>query len=69
VVKVPASALSYYKEKTGIWVEEVGKAHFVALKILARGHKEVAVSGLEEGRTILIESAKNKPLKEGSSVH
>jgi RND family efflux transporter MFP subunit len=69
VVKVPAQALSYYNEKTGVWVEKSGKAHFVPLKILARGHKEVAVSGLEEGRTILIESAKNKPLKEGSSVH
>jgi len=69
VVKVPANALSYYNEKTGVWVEESGKAHFVPLKILARGHKEVAVSGIDEGRTILIESSTKKPLKEGSSVH
>ncbi len=69
VVKVPTHALSYYNEKTGVWVEESGKAHFIALKVLARGHKEVAVSGLKEGETILIESSKNKALKEGSSVH
>ena len=69
VVKVPAHALSYYNEKTGVWVEKSGKAHFVPLKILARGHKEVAVSGIDEDTTILIESSKKKPLKEGSSVH
>jgi len=69
VVKVPANALSYYDEKTGVWVEKERKAHFVPLKILARGHKEVAVSGIDDDTTILIESDNNKPLKEGSSVH
>jgi multidrug efflux pump subunit AcrA (membrane-fusion protein) len=69
VIKVPSNALSFYNEKTGVWVEEGGKAHFIALKILARGHKEVAIDGLKDAKTILIESAKNKPLKEGSSVH
>ena len=69
VVKVPVRALNYYKGKSGVWVEKDGKAHFVPLKILARGHKEAAVSGLEEDETILIESPKKKPLKEGSSVH
>jgi len=69
VVKVPANALSYYNEKTGVWVEKSGKAHFIPLKILARGHKEVAVSGIDDDTTILIESSTKKPLKEGSSVH
>ena len=69
VVKVPGRALNYYQEKTGVWVEKDGKAHFIPLKILARGHKEAAVSGIDEDTVILIESDKNKPLKEGSSVH
>jgi RND family efflux transporter MFP subunit len=69
VVKVPAKALSYYEEKTGVWVEKERKAHFILLKILARGHKEVAVTGIDEDATLLIESSNNKSLKEGSSVH
>jgi len=69
IVKVPANALSYYEEKTGVWIEKEQKAHFIPLKILARGHKEVAVKGLDEDAVLLIESSNNKPLKEGSSVH
>ncbi len=69
IVKVPVEALSYYKEKTGVWTEKSGKAHFIPLEIISRGHKEVAVSGLDEDETLLIESSNNKPLKEGSSVH
>ena len=69
VVKVPVNALSYYKEKTGVWVEKERKAHFIPLKIIARGHKEVVVNGIDDDTTILIESSNNKPLKEGLSVH
>jgi len=69
VVKVPAKALVYYNEKRGVWVNEGGKAHFVPVKIIARGAKEVAIAGIEAGEELLIASEKNKPLKEGSSVH
>ena len=69
VVKVPIRALSYYKEKIGVWTQEGGKAHFVALKVLARGHSEAAVEGLDADMELLIESGKKKTLKEGSSVH
>ncbi len=69
VVKVPLKALSYYKEKTGVWTERSGKAHFVVLKVLARGHSEAAVTGLKTDTEILIDSGKKKPLSEGMSVH
>lgn len=69
VVKVPLKALSYYKKKVGVWTEKEGKAHFIAVKVLVRGDKEAAVTGIEDNMTLLIESEKKKPLKEGSSVH
>ncbi len=69
VVKVPIRALSYYKEKIGVWTQRDGKAHFVAVKILARGHSEAAVEGLDADVKLLIESGKKKPLKEGSGIH
>jgi len=69
VVKVPLKALSYYKKKVGVWTEKEGKAHFIAVKVLVRGDKEAAVTGIEDNMTLLIESEKKKPLEEGSSVH
>jgi len=69
VVKVPLKALAYYKEKTGVWTEESGKAHFVPVKVIARGHSEAVVTGVDAGREILIESNSKKPLKEGADVH
>jgi RND family efflux transporter MFP subunit len=69
VVKLPANALSFYNKQSGVWVEKEGKAHFIPLKIIARGHHEVAVEGIDEGTTVLIETPKNKPLKEGAGVH
>ena len=69
VVTLPSWALSFYKGKSGVWTQMSGKAHFVPLQILGRGHDEVAVSGIKEGETVLLESSKNKPLTEGSSVH
>jgi hypothetical protein len=69
VVKVPSKALNYYKEKVGVWTEKGGKAHFIPLKILARGHKEAAVKGLEADTTLLIAADNKKPLKEGAGVH
>lgn len=68
-VKVPLKALSYYKEKIGVWTESAGKAHFVFVKVLARGHKEAAVTGVDTDTEILLDSGKKKPLSEGMSVH
>ena len=69
VVKVPSNALSFYDGKSGVWVVKGSKAHFVPLEIIARGAKEVAVKGIDADTTILIETAKNKPLKEGASIY
>ena len=69
VVKVPLKALAYYKEKTGVWTEDSGKAHFVPVKVLGRGHSEAAITGLANHTKILIGSEKKKPLKEGVDVH
>jgi len=69
VVKVPLKALAYYKEKTGVWTEKSGKAHFVPLGVLARGQHEAVVTGIDDNREILIESGKKKTLKEGADVH
>ena len=69
VVKVPLKALAYYKEKTGVWTEASGKAHFVPVKVLARGHSEAVVTGVDTEREILIDTGNKKPLKEGAGVH
>jgi len=69
VIKIPAKALTYYKEKPGVWTEKDGHAHFIPVKILTRDHDEVAVEGIADNIQILIESSKKKPLKEGSRVH
>jgi len=69
VVKVPLNALAYYKKKTGVWTDESGKAHFLPVKVIARGHTKAVVTGVDANREILIESNSKKPLKEGADVH
>jgi len=69
VVKVPLKALAYYEEKTGVWIDDSGKAHFVPLKVMARGHNEAAVTGVDDNTEILIASDNKKPLKEDADVH
>jgi len=69
IVKIPSSALSFYNSKSGVWTQKDSKAHFIPLEIVARSNKEVAVKGISEDTTILVESPNNKPLKEGASIH
>jgi RND family efflux transporter MFP subunit len=69
VVKVPAKALSFYEGKSGVWVENDSKAHFVPLEVLARGHQEVAVRGIDADEVLLLGSSSKKTLKEGMSIH
>ncbi|SFP91943.1 efflux RND transporter periplasmic adaptor subunit [Hydrogenimonas thermophila] len=68
VVKIPTKALSYYNEKMGVWIKKENRAHFLQIQLIARGNEEIAVSGLNEGVTLLIQSTKNKPLKEGATI-
>ncbi len=69
VIKIPAKALNYYNEQKGVWIKKDNKAHFIPIDIIARSSNEVAVSNVKEGETLLIETSKNRPLKEGSSVN
>ncbi len=69
ILKIPASALSYYEGKAGVWIEKENKAHFQTVKIVDRGEKEIAISGLKESDKILLESPKKKSLKEGMRIH
>jgi len=66
---IPADALRFYNGKDGVWSVRDGKAHFVALEVLAVNEGKAAVKGIDEGAIVLIPSPKNKPLKEGARVH
>jgi len=69
VIKIPSEVLTYYKERSGIWTAKEGKAHFVPLKIIARGNNETAVTGIDKDTVILLEASNKKPLKEGAGIH
>ncbi|MBN4065638.1 hypothetical protein JYT85_03205 [Desulfocapsa sp. AH-315-G09] len=45
-----------------------GKAYFQNLEILARGEKELGVTGIDKDAKILIATRQNKPLTEGMRV-
>ncbi len=69
IVKVPSASIMYKDEKNGIWIDKDSKAHFQNVEIIARGEKMLAVSGIDKEANILIATPKNKPLKEGMSIH
>ena len=69
IVKIPSVSIVYTDEKNGIWINKDSKAHFQNVKIIARGEKVLAVSGIDKNAKILIVTPKNKPLKEGMSIH
>ncbi|HHO65608.1 MAG TPA: efflux RND transporter periplasmic adaptor subunit [Epsilonproteobacteria bacterium] len=69
VLKLPAAVVVYRRAEPGVWTAESGKAHFVQVKVLARDHKEVAVSGIDKDTTVLLPDAKKKTLKDGMRIH
>ena len=69
VLKLPALAVVYRQAEPGVWTAASGKAHFVPVKVLARDHKEVAVSGIAEDATVLLPDPKKKTLKDGMRIH
>jgi len=69
IVKIPSSAIIYKGEKAGVWIDKNGKAHFQNVEIIAKGEKELGITGLAKNAKILIEEASNKALKEGMRVH
>ncbi len=69
IAKIPNYALIYQGEKAGVWIAKNAKAHFQSVKIIARGEKELGITGLDKNAKILIQKPKNKALKEGMSIH
>jgi len=69
VLKIPATAVTYEGGKAGIWINENQKAHFKMIDVIARGEKELAINGVDKDTKIIIATKKNKPLKEGMSIH
>lgn len=68
IVKIPSTAVLYQGENVGVWVNKKGKAHFQNLEIIARGEKELGITGVDKDAKILIAAPMNKALKEGMSV-
>jgi len=69
LLRVPANLIVYKDEKPGIWIVKNNKAHFQSVKIIARGENYIGISGIEDNTKLLIASPRNKPLKEGMSLH
>jgi multidrug efflux pump subunit AcrA (membrane-fusion protein) len=69
VVKIPSKLLVHKDDKSGVWIERDGKAHFQVVKVLGIGTSEAAVEGVDTYSKLLIMSEKNKALKEGMSIH
>ena len=69
VVKIPARAVTYEDAKAGIWINKDQKAHFQTIDLIARSAKELAISNIDKNTKIIIATKKNKPLKEGMSIH
>lgn len=69
IVKIPSYAVVYKDKKSGIWINENGKAHFQECKIVAIADSEIAVKDINTDAKILIESEHKKPLREGTRVH
>ena len=69
VLKLPASVVVYRRAQPGVWTAVSGKARFVPVKVLARDHKEVSVSGIAEDTIVLLPDPKKRTLKDGMRIH
>ena len=69
IVKIPSTVIIYHGKEAGVWVDKNTKAHFQNIEIIARGEKELGVTGLDNEAKVLIEAPRNKALKEGMKVH
>lgn len=69
IVKIPARAVTYEDAKVGIWINIDQKAHFQTIDVFAKSSTELGVKGIDKDTKIIIASKKNKPLKEGMSIH
>jgi len=68
VLKVPVNAIVYKNGKSGLWIDQNGKAHFQAVEILA-ANEDFAAIHEKLTQDIIIPSGDKKPLVEGAKVH
>ena len=69
-LRVPLSLMRHYKGKEGVWVLKEDQAHFVALKVKARGTEYAAVEAdLDTGDRMIVPDSHKKPLAEGMKVY
>ena len=69
IVKVPTSALTFYKQKDGVWIVKDGIVKFKALKILAYNDKSAATKELTTSDTLVIPDPRKKPLFNGVKIY
>ena len=69
VVKVPSNVIIYKDGKAGVWVALDKKAKLQNVEIIARSKDEIAISGLDKNRKIIIPQTDKKSLKDGMSIH
>ncbi len=69
VLKVPSNVIVYKDGKASVWVALDKKAKLQNVEIIARSKDEIAISGLDKNRKIIIPQTDKKPLKNGMSIH
>ena len=68
ILKVPTSALTFYKQKDGVWIVKEGVVTFKALKILAYNNKSAATQELTANDTLVIPDPRKKSLSNGMKI-
>ncbi len=68
IVKVPTSALTFYKQKDGVWIVKEGIVKFKALKILGYSNKSAATQELTINDTLVIPDPRKKSLSNGMKI-
>jgi len=69
IVKVPTSALTFYKQKDGVWIVKEGVVTFKALKILAYNNKSAATEELTTSDTLVIPDPRKQSLSNGMKIY
>ncbi len=68
IVKVPTAALTFYKQKDGVWIVKEGVVKFKALKILGYSDKSAATKELTTSDRLVIPDPRKKPLSNGMKI-
>jgi len=69
IVKIPLKAISFYKQKDGVWILKGNKAYFKPIKIIAHADKFVATKDLDENSVIIIPNPSKKSLSDGMKIY